>query len=80
MIATQAEMEKHRVPLAYRDYCAHLLIKLNECRLDTFYMPWKCKHERHSYEKCEYDEYAERVQKSMRLREARLNKEGSVRA
>jgi NADH dehydrogenase (ubiquinone) 1 beta subcomplex subunit 7 len=45
-----------KVDIAYRDYCAHLLVPLNKCRTDTLYMPWKCSHERHEYEKCEYYE------------------------
>lgn len=35
-------MSEARVPLAYRDSCAHLLIPLNRCRYDTYYLPWKC--------------------------------------
>ncbi|KAA8532382.1 hypothetical protein F0562_032363 [Nyssa sinensis] len=41
MIATQAEMAEAKVPLAYRDQCAHLLIPLNKCRQAEFYLPWK---------------------------------------
>lgn len=43
-----------------RDYCAHLLIPLNECRHRNYYLPWKCEHERHDYEVCEYKEYMRR--------------------
>ncbi|KAJ0238018.1 hypothetical protein HA466_0245240 [Hirschfeldia incana] len=32
MIATQEEMVAAKVPLGYRDQCAHLLIPLNKCR------------------------------------------------
>ncbi|KAF2305731.1 hypothetical protein GH714_007967 [Hevea brasiliensis] len=53
MIATQAEMVEARVPISYRDQCAHLLIPLNKCRQAEFYLPWKCENERHVYEKCE---------------------------
>jgi hypothetical protein len=35
-------MAAARLPLAYRDNCAHLLVPLNKCRYDTFYLPWKC--------------------------------------
>ena len=51
------EMQKHRVPLGFRDACAHLLIPLNKCRESTRFMPWKCEHERHIYEKCQYELY-----------------------
>ncbi|KAI1008999.1 hypothetical protein LB504_001431 [Fusarium proliferatum] len=40
--ATREEMRDAKLPLAYRDSCAHLLIPLNKCRRDTWYAPWKC--------------------------------------
>jgi len=62
MVATQQEMDDARLPLHFRDYCAHKLIPLNECRRATLFMPWKCEHERHVYEKCNYLEYKKRVE------------------
>lgn len=41
-LATRQEMSDARLPLAYRDSCAHLLIPLNRCRQDEYYLPWKC--------------------------------------
>ena len=35
-------MSEAKLPLAYRDSCAGLLIPLNRCRVDTYYLPWKC--------------------------------------
>jgi hypothetical protein len=35
-------MANARLPLPYRDSCAHLLIPLNKCRVDEYYLPWKC--------------------------------------
>ena len=69
MIATQEEMEKAKLPLAYRDFCAHLLIPLNECRHKEWYAPWKCGHERHEYEKCQYKDYQYRVAKLKKMKE-----------
>ncbi|XP_043695324.1 NADH dehydrogenase [ubiquinone] 1 beta subcomplex subunit 7-like [Telopea speciosissima] len=69
MIATQEEMVQARVPLAYRDQCAHLLIPLNKCRVAEFYLPWKCEDERHVYEKCEYELVMERMLKMQKIRE-----------
>lgn len=40
--ASHKEMSDARLPLAYRDSCAHLLIPLNKCRRDEYYLPWKC--------------------------------------
>ena len=45
-----------RLPLSQ-----HLLIPLNACRHDTFYMPWRCGPERHAYEKCQYVEHLRTV-------------------
>ncbi|KAK3071537.1 hypothetical protein LTR53_008443 [Teratosphaeriaceae sp. CCFEE 6253] len=66
--ATREEMSAARVPLSYRDSCAHLLIPLNKCRYDTYYMPWSCVDERHGYEKCQYEEFKLRVKKMDEIR------------
>lgn len=55
---TQKEMEDAFIPLLYRDKCAELLIELNECRFETFGLPWKCGAKRNAYQKCQADEYA----------------------
>lgn len=47
--------------MAFRDYCAHLLIPLNKCRRKNFYLPFRCNDERHAYEKCQYSQYVRRV-------------------
>lgn len=56
MIATREEMRDAKLDIGYRDFCAHLLIPLNECRRASYFLPWKCEHERHVYEKCQYKE------------------------
>ncbi|KAH0156340.1 hypothetical protein KCU67_g8355, partial [Aureobasidium melanogenum] len=61
--ASREEMSDARLPIAYRDTCAHLLIPLNRCRHNEYYLPWKCENERHSYEKCQYEEFKKRVAK-----------------
>ncbi|ERN17049.1 NADH dehydrogenase [ubiquinone] 1 beta subcomplex subunit 7 [Amborella trichopoda] len=69
MIATQEEMAEAKVPIPYRDQCAHLLIPLNNCRVAEFYLPWKCENERHTYEKCEYELVMERMMQMQKIRE-----------
>ncbi|GFP93968.1 NADH dehydrogenase [ubiquinone] 1 beta subcomplex subunit 7 [Phtheirospermum japonicum] len=69
MIATQEEMADAKVPIPYRDQCAHLLIPLNKCRQSEFYLPWKCEAERHTYEKCEYELVMERMLQMQKIRE-----------
>lgn len=53
----QEELQNAKVPIAWRDFCADLLIPLNKCRRKNLYLPWTCEHEKHAYEKCEYLDY-----------------------
>ncbi|KAH7038530.1 NADH-ubiquinone oxidoreductase B18 subunit-domain-containing protein [Macrophomina phaseolina] len=68
--ASREDMTAAKLPLAYRDSCAHLLIPLNRCRYEEYYLPWKCEDERHTYEKCQYEEFKKRVAKMDELRAA----------
>lgn len=54
-------MKKEKIPISHRDRCAALWVPLNKCRLETFSMPWKCVHERHEYEECQYLDFKRRV-------------------
>ena len=60
-LVLQEDLQNAKIPLGYRDFCAHLLVPLNACRRKELYLPWKCEHERHAYEKCEYLEYKRRL-------------------
>merc|ERR1712072_1439503 len=68
MKASQDEMKASKIDPSYRDFCAHLLIPLNECRRATWYAPWKCGHERHAYEACQYNEYMYRMKSAVEAR------------
>jgi hypothetical protein len=57
MKATEQEMKDAQIPVAWRDGCATILIKLNECRNKNYYRMNKCEELRHEYEKCQYEEY-----------------------
>jgi len=69
MLISQEEMEAQQVPRQYRDYCAHLLVPLNRCRQECFYLPWKCTHERHAYAVCQYQESVRRKKVAQLARE-----------
>ncbi|KAF1343729.1 NADH-ubiquinone oxidoreductase B18 subunit-domain-containing protein [Delphinella strobiligena] len=69
--ATRSQMSDAKLPIPYRDSCAHLLIPLNRCRYEEYYLPWKCENERHTYEKCQYEEFKKRVAKMDELRAAK---------
>lgn len=58
---SQEEMRRNKVDMAFRDQCVDKLVTLNKCRRASFFLPWKCEHERHEHEKCEYIEYKKRV-------------------
>ena len=40
--ATREQMRDANLPIQYRDSCANLLIPLNRCRYEEYYLPWKC--------------------------------------
>jgi NADH dehydrogenase (ubiquinone) 1 beta subcomplex subunit 7 len=61
---------RYGIPLPLRDKCAHLLMPLNKCRRQTYFAPWKCTHERHTYDECEYILYSARVEAKKKLKEA----------
>jgi NADH dehydrogenase (ubiquinone) 1 beta subcomplex subunit 7 len=67
---THEEHKKHRIPLEYRDRCASLLVPLKKCRQEKLYMPWSCQDERHSYEKCQYEDFKRRVKEMEALKAA----------
>merc|ERR1712166_675017 len=69
MKVSMDEMMAERVDPAFRDYCAHMLIPLNQCRRKEWYLPWKCGPERHAYEKCEFDEYMSRMKDNVASQE-----------
>eukprot|EP00603_Paraphysomonas_imperforata_P002675 CAMPEP_0114431908 /NCGR_PEP_ID=MMETSP0103-20121206/10868_1 /TAXON_ID=37642 ORGANISM="Paraphysomonas imperforata, Strain PA2" /NCGR_SAMPLE_ID=MMETSP0103 /ASSEMBLY_ACC=CAM_ASM_000201 /LENGTH=79 /DNA_ID=CAMNT_0001601539 /DNA_START=96 /DNA_END=335 /DNA_ORIENTATION=+ len=50
-------MNEHYVPSYMRDYCAHDLIPLAECRRKKGPWPWTCKPEKHDYEVCQFEMY-----------------------
>jgi len=62
-VASQEDLMKNRVSLEWRDFCSALLIPLNKCREASLFLPWKCEHERHEYEKCQYFQYKSRLLK-----------------
>lgn len=56
MIATEEEMISAKLPLENRDYCAHLALKLQQCRKEVWPWAWKCNPEKHEYLSCQYEE------------------------
>uniref|UniRef100_A0A1J3JUN4 NADH dehydrogenase [ubiquinone] 1 beta subcomplex subunit 7 n=1 Tax=Noccaea caerulescens TaxID=107243 RepID=A0A1J3JUN4_NOCCA len=70
MQVSRAELFEQRIPLPFRDYCAHLLIPLNKCRHEHLHMKWACEHEKHEYETCHWQWYKDRMAQKKALDEA----------
>jgi len=60
-LASAEELRSNRIALGWRDNCSALLLPLQKCRHATLYAPWKCTDERHTYEKCQYDDFVDRM-------------------
>ncbi|KAI9360801.1 NADH-ubiquinone oxidoreductase B18 subunit-domain-containing protein [Zopfochytrium polystomum] len=71
MHITQRELAKERIPLAWRDYCSHLLPELNKCRRENNYLPWRCQKERMVWNKCQYDDYMRRMRLADKQRQVK---------
>ncbi len=57
MRVSEKELDEKNVPLHLRDPCVRHVMQLNDCRHETYYMPWKCEDERVRYERCQYKQY-----------------------
>ncbi|KAI8817815.1 NADH-ubiquinone oxidoreductase B18 subunit-domain-containing protein [Fimicolochytrium jonesii] len=77
---TAQELSKTQIPLAWRDYCAHLLPALNECRKREYYLPWKCEFERVAWMKCQYDDYQRRMRKLAKRTAKQASERDAARA
>lgn len=67
---TPDELDKLQVPIDLRDECVHYWIPLNKCRLDTYYLPWKCSEERINYERCKFKLHLKAIRRSEKLMKA----------
>ncbi|CAI9590897.1 unnamed protein product [Staurois parvus] len=74
MVATQEEMNLAKLPLAHRDYCAHLLIKLMKCKRDMGLNIFGCMDERHEYDYCQHLDYVQRMKQYERERRLLVRK------
>jgi len=61
MVATPEELESAKVPAKMRDYCAHKWIGFEKCKRDAFPFVYRCHHEKHDYEHCQYEDYLIRM-------------------
>ncbi|EIM85415.1 uncharacterized protein STEHIDRAFT_122352 [Stereum hirsutum FP-91666 SS1] len=76
--ASQEEMKQYKLPIGFRDRCSALLIPLNVCRKDSFYLPWKCEDERHVFEKCQYEDYLRRMKANSKLKQQMADEAAEV--
>ena len=71
MIATEEEMNSAKVPLRYRDYCAHKYIDFKACIKNNMPFYWRCKHARHEYMECQFQDDVLRMKEWERERRIR---------
>ncbi|XP_057665303.1 NADH dehydrogenase [ubiquinone] 1 beta subcomplex subunit 7-like [Diorhabda carinulata] len=71
MVATEDEMRSAKVPLEDRDYCAHLLLKFFKCRKENWPFVINCKHEKHEYLECKYEDFIIRMKEFEREKRLR---------
>jgi NADH dehydrogenase (ubiquinone) 1 beta subcomplex subunit 7 len=64
---SEEEMDKADIPVHNRDLCVHHLIPLNNCRLNNYFLPFRCGEERLRYERCLFKLWLKYVRKSERL-------------
>lgn len=72
MVATEEEMDSAKLIHRYRDYCAHKLIDLQGCLKNNRPFYWRCSHERHAFNECEFEDLVLRMkewERERRLRE-----------
>ena len=75
MIATQAEMDSAKLTPKFRDYCAHKWIDYRACLKNNRPFYWRCRHERHSYGECVFEDSVLRMkewEREKRLREREM--------
>lgn len=72
MVATEAEMSSAKLTPQFRDYCAHKWIEYRACLKNTRPFYWRCKHERHAYGECQFEDSVMRMkewEREKRLKE-----------
>ncbi|KAF9824838.1 hypothetical protein SFRURICE_018037 [Spodoptera frugiperda] len=77
MVAREEDLVSAKIPVKYRDYCAHHLLEYQSCRYKNMPLLYKCAHEKHAYLICEKDDYVIRMkeferERRLRLREKRI--------
>jgi len=68
MHATVEDMEAAGLNELERDYCSHHLIDFMKCRQQKFPFIAVCKHEKHVWESCQYEDWVLRMKEYERER------------
>ncbi|GAV04371.1 hypothetical protein RvY_14659 [Ramazzottius varieornatus] len=79
MVATQEEMEAANLRLHERDYCAHHGVAYRKCMANNMPWYWKCKHFKHEWMECEYEDAVMRIkeyERERRLKKRELQLQG----
>jgi len=68
-LTTEAEMNAANLEPSQRDYCAHKLIPLLQCKRENFpFVQWYCHEFKSAYDHCQHDDYIMRMKEFERER------------
>merc|ERR1712193_319955 len=68
-LVTEEEMDAAGLAKEQRDYCAHKLIPLLQCKRDNFpWVQWYCHEFKHAFDHCQHDDYVLRMKEFERER------------
>ncbi|KAJ8902690.1 hypothetical protein NDN08_006010 [Rhodosorus marinus] len=69
------ECEWAQIPPYRQNYCSHLKVPLKKCMVDNYSLPWKCKYQMHTLEKCEIDLLQKKMREVHEWRQEKLRQE-----
>ncbi|XP_060083244.1 NADH dehydrogenase [ubiquinone] 1 beta subcomplex subunit 7-like [Ylistrum balloti] len=58
---TYEEMVAYKIPEEFRDYCAHHYAELQKCFRKHMPFGYRCSHEKHHWDDCQFDEFVIRM-------------------
>lgn len=56
MKMSEEDMIAAKIPREKRDFCAHKLMELHDCKRIHYPFMLKCAHKKHEYNECQFEE------------------------
>ncbi|XP_043596557.1 NADH dehydrogenase [ubiquinone] 1 beta subcomplex subunit 7 [Bombus pyrosoma] len=80
MPVSEEDLIAAKVPVEYRDYCAHIFLEYKRCFIKKFPFVILCAEEAHKYKECEYDDDVLRAKEYERERRLLVRERRKQRA